>query len=100
MKIRALPREGTEVARKILAAVATLRGAADAVMAHQWSNSRPAMDALTRLIDAAYDVERLVEMLNKHGLMGSPLRDGTRCTRLSEDGEPCGLEPPCPDCEL
>ena len=34
-----------------------LRGAADAVMAHQWSNTRAAMDALTRLIDAAQDAE-------------------------------------------
>lgn len=31
-----------------------LRAAADAVMAHQWSNNREAMDALTRLIDAAH----------------------------------------------
>lgn len=42
--------------------------------------------------------ERALVLLTKHGQMGSPLREGTRCTRLSEDGEPCGLEPPCPDC--
>lgn len=42
--------------------------------------------------------ERALVLLTKHGLMGSPLREGTRCTRLSADGEPCGLEPPCPDC--
>lgn len=31
-----------------------LVAAADAVMAHQWSNTREAMDALTRLVDAAH----------------------------------------------
>ena len=34
-----------------------LRGAVDAVMSHQWSNSREAMDALTRLVDAANSAE-------------------------------------------
>lgn len=34
-----------------------LREAADAVMAHQWSNNRQAMDALTRLVDAASAAE-------------------------------------------
>lgn len=33
------------------------------VMAHQWSNNREAMDALTRLIDAANDAQSVLCMV-------------------------------------
>ena len=36
-----------------------LEQAAKDVMAHQWSNTREAMDALTRLVDAAYRSEKM-----------------------------------------
>lgn len=33
------------------------------VMAHQWSNNRQAMDALTRLVDAASDAQKVLKMV-------------------------------------
>jgi len=33
------------------------------VMAHQWSNNRQAMDALTRLVDAASDAQEVLKMV-------------------------------------
>jgi hypothetical protein len=74
--------------------MSALKRAVDDVMQHQWSNSREAMAALKRLLDAADEAEEVVEVLAQNRRtdgrrewagVGAWLQPGQAIAKLSAD---------------
>ena len=75
--------------------MSALKRAVDDVMQHQWSNSREAMAALKRLLDAADEAEEVVEVLAQNrrtdgrrewASVGTWLQPGESIVVLRADG--------------
>jgi hypothetical protein len=83
--------------------MSALKRAVDDVMQHQWSNSREAMAALQRLLDAADEAEDVAEVLaanrrtdgrREWSSVGAWLQPGQSIAILSaEDKTPTHAEP-------